>query len=165
MGFQLATKTGITRKVFAKNMAKMIQATRANGVDIDWEYPEGNKENYRKVSNETELWEIEAFPKLLYKLQSALGPDVILSIAVPGKPGDMFAFTQETTPRINEFVDFVNVMTYDLMNSEQARYCNNSPRGHKGCSYQHQILSRSRFPSRNAKPWARLLSQTVQYGP
>lgn len=94
----------------------MAHDTGADGVDIDWEYPGGNGENYRQVPNEAKQGEIEAFPKLLQALRAALGPDAILSIAVPGKPGDMLAFTKETTPQINEVVDFVNVMTYDLMN-------------------------------------------------
>lgn len=53
---------------------------------------------------------------LLHESRSILAQDAVLSIAVPGKPGDMLAFTKHTVPRINEAVDFVNVMTYDLIN-------------------------------------------------
>lgn len=115
-GFPLAAETDASRELFARNVAKMIVDTGADGVDIDWEYPGGNGENYKRVSNESKQWEIDAFPLLLYTLRCALGWDAILSVAVPGKPCDMIAFTPETTPRICEVVDFVNVMTYDLMN-------------------------------------------------
>jgi len=36
--------------------------------------------------------------------------------AVPGRPSDMMAFTRKTLPRIMNHLDFLNVMTYDLMN-------------------------------------------------
>jgi chitinase len=40
----------------------------------------------------------------------------LLSIAVPGLQRDMIAFTNNTGPKIWNSVDFVNVMSYDLMN-------------------------------------------------
>lgn len=43
-------------------------------------------------------------------------PGKILSAAVPGLTRDMLAFTHETVPRIMRHLDFLNVMTYDLMN-------------------------------------------------
>lgn len=115
-GFPLAAQTYASRKRFAGNVAQMVRNTGADGVDMDWEYPGGNGENYKQVPNESKRCEVEAFPQLLQALRSALGPAAILSIAVPGKPGDMLAFTRETTPQIAHVVDFVNVMTYDLMN-------------------------------------------------
>jgi GH18 family chitinase len=39
-----------------------------------------------------------------------------MSAAVPGIPRDMLAFTADTVPQIMESLDFLNVMTYDLMN-------------------------------------------------
>lgn len=38
-----------------------------------------------------------------------------MSAAVPGLQEDMMAFTAEQSPKIWESLDFVNVMTYDLM--------------------------------------------------
>lgn len=35
---------------------------------------------------------------------------------MPGLKRDMLAFTHQTVPRIMRYVDFLNVMTYDLMN-------------------------------------------------
>lgn len=45
---------------------------------------------------------------LLKEIKTAIG-DKELSIAVPGKVGDMIAFTAEQVPKINDAVDFVNV--------------------------------------------------------
>lgn len=54
------------------------------------------------------MQEIENFPKLLQEIKTAIG-DKELSIAVPGKEGDMIAYTAEQVPKINEIVDHVNV--------------------------------------------------------
>lgn len=39
-----------------------------------------------------------------------------MSIAVPGLKRDMIAFTKQQGPKIWPYVDFVNVMSYDLIN-------------------------------------------------
>lgn len=76
----------------------------------------GNGEDYKQVPNSEKAWQIEAYPKLLSEIRKALGPFKIISAAVPGLPRDMLAFTNATLPLIMQSVDFLNVMTYDLMN-------------------------------------------------
>jgi GH18 family chitinase len=76
----------------------------------------GNGEDYKQVSNAEKAWQIEAYPKLLSEVRSALGPTKVLSAAVPGLPRDMLAFTKDMFPEISASVDFLNIMTYDLMN-------------------------------------------------
>ena len=91
-------------------------------------------EDYKQIPNDQKVQEIENFPLFLAEIKAAIG-DRELSIAVPGKEGDMIAFTAEKVPQINEIVDHVNVsltsfssldtgrpltfhkvMSYDLMN-------------------------------------------------
>ncbi|CAK7220619.1 hypothetical protein SBRCBS47491_004250 [Sporothrix bragantina] len=115
-GFEKGARTPKSRQRFASNVATMVAAMGADGVDIDWEYPGGNGEDYKQVPNSERAWEIEAYPLLLAAIREALGPDKIISAAVPGKPGDMLAFTPDKVPDIMRSVDFLNVMTYDLMN-------------------------------------------------
>lgn len=38
-GFTAAARDEASRQLFAGNVAKMVEATGADGVDIDWEYP------------------------------------------------------------------------------------------------------------------------------
>lgn len=38
-GFSAAAQTDSSRTRFARNVAAMVEATGADGVDIDWEYP------------------------------------------------------------------------------------------------------------------------------
>ncbi len=68
------------------------------------------------MPNAAKSWEIAAYPLLLAELRAALGSRKVLSAAVPGLRRDMLAFTRETVPRIMRHLDFLNVMTYDLMN-------------------------------------------------
>ena len=84
-------------------------------IDIDWEYPGGNGQDYKQVPNSAKVDEIQTYPKFLAAVREAIG-NKTLSIAVPGRRGDMIAFTKEQGPEIFKSVDMVNVMTYDLMN-------------------------------------------------
>ncbi|KAI3571319.1 glycoside hydrolase superfamily [Fusarium oxysporum f. sp. albedinis] len=86
-GFDEGVKTSWSRERFAKNIASTLDSHGFDCVDIHWEYPGGNGLDHKQ-----------------------------LSIAVPGVERDMIAYTSSETPRINDSVDFVNVMTYDLMN-------------------------------------------------
>lgn len=80
-------------------------------IDIDWEYPGGNGQDYKQVPNDKKVSEIETYPLLLQEIKTAIG-DKELSIAVPGKEGDLIAFTAEQAPKINKIVDFVNVCIF-----------------------------------------------------
>jgi GH18 family chitinase len=115
-GFSVAAASVRSRRLFAQNVAKMIASTGADGVDIDWEYPGGNGEDYKKVPNSEKAWEIEAYPKLLQEIRSAIGPQKLMSAAVPGLPRDMLAFQRKSIMHMNTYLDFFNIMTYDLMN-------------------------------------------------
>ncbi|KAF2677406.1 carbohydrate-binding module family 18 protein [Lentithecium fluviatile CBS 122367] len=115
-GFSDAVKSEAGIKKFASDVKTMIENTGIDGIDIDWEYPGGNGADYKETPNSEKANEIKSYPKLLAALRTAIGKDKVLSIAVPGKAGDMLAYTEETGPLIWPSVDFVNVMSYDLMN-------------------------------------------------
>ncbi|RFU26879.1 hypothetical protein B7463_g9448, partial [Scytalidium lignicola] len=115
-GFSAAAKNETTRKLFARNVATMVNSMGADGVDIDWEYPGGNGEDYKTVPNSAKAWEIAAYPLLLSEIRSAFPPGKIISAAVPGLRRDMLAFGTENMHAIVRVVDFLNIMTYDLMN-------------------------------------------------
>ncbi|KAL5001998.1 glycoside hydrolase superfamily [Aspergillus recurvatus] len=114
-GFSESARTAESRKLFADNIRQMVDDTGADGVDIDWEYPGGNGEDYKQTPNSEKTWEIAAYPQLLAEIRAAI-PDKLITAAVPGLPRDMLAFTKETIPSISASIDFLNVMTYDLMN-------------------------------------------------
>jgi GH18 family chitinase len=76
----------------------------------------GNGEDYKQIPNSERAWEVEAYPLLLADVRAALGPTTLISSAVPGLERDMMAFTPDTTPKMLSHLDFLNVMTYDMMN-------------------------------------------------
>ena len=76
----------------------------------------GNGDDYKQVPNEQKQWEIEAYPLLLAEVRAAVGREKLITAAVPGLPRDMLAFTSQTVPRILDSVDFLNVMTYEMLN-------------------------------------------------
>ncbi|EGR51275.1 glycoside hydrolase family 18 [Trichoderma reesei QM6a] len=115
-GFDAAAKTDETRQLYAKNVADTIKNLGYDCVDIDWEYPGGNGEDYKVVPNSEKAWEIEAYPLFLEAVRKALPENIELSIAVPARVEDMMAFTAENVAKINGIVNYVNIMTYDLMN-------------------------------------------------
>ncbi|CAG8962284.1 hypothetical protein HYFRA_00005339 [Hymenoscyphus fraxineus] len=117
-GFEEAASTDEKRELWASNVARMVENTGADGVDIDWEYPGGNGEHYLQPNqtNPTKAWQITAYPLLLAAIRQRLPPPKLITAAVPGLPRDMLAFTQSTIPLILPSLDFLNIMTYDLMN-------------------------------------------------
>ncbi|PHH62914.1 hypothetical protein CDD81_6547 [Ophiocordyceps australis] len=114
-GFGVAAATEESRKTFAKNVATALDNLGYDCVDIDWEYPGGNGEDYKQITNDKKTSEIETYPQLLSEIKAAIGTKE-LSIATPGREPDYIAYTAEQVPKISEAVDFVNVMAYDLMN-------------------------------------------------
>lgn len=69
------------------SMSGVVASPLLTSPDIDWEYPGGNGADYKQVSNSAKSYQIEAFPKLLAATRTAIGPNKLLSIAVPGKKG------------------------------------------------------------------------------
>ncbi|KAJ5335085.1 CAZyme family GH18 [Penicillium brevicompactum] len=114
-GFSEGAKDDASRERYAKNVAAMLDANGFDGVDIDWEYPGGNGQDYKDVPNSKKVDEIETYPKFLAAVRKAIG-NKTLSIATPGRKQDFIAFTKEQGPKIFESVDYVNVMSYDLIN-------------------------------------------------
>ncbi|KAK9770413.1 putative chitinase [Seiridium cardinale] len=113
-GFSEGAKDEESRKTFAQNVAAMAESQGFDFVDIDWEYPGGNGADYRQIPNANKTDEITTFPLLLQEIKTAIQRP--LSIAAPGLEGDMIAYTPEQSSKIWDAVDFVNIMTYDLMN-------------------------------------------------
>ncbi|KAM5350611.1 hypothetical protein ACJ41O_007116 [Fusarium nematophilum] len=144
-GFEVAARDESLRKRWARQVAAMVDATGADGVDLDWEYPGGNRDDYKLIPNSEREWEIEAFVSLVQETRKALGPDRLLSAAVPGKDIDLMAFTRNTIPRIMKEVDFLNIMTYDLMNRRD-----NVTKHHSGVSDSRDAIQR--YIDRGASP-------------
>ncbi|KAM7186740.1 Glycoside hydrolase superfamily [Naviculisporaceae sp. PSN 640] len=114
-GFGAGCANDSSRTVFATKVAQTLNKTGFDCVDIHWDFPGGNGEDYKTVPNSAKVSEIQNFPLLLKEIKAAIGPKEF-SIAVPGRKENMIAYTEDTAPILNSTVDHIHVMTYDLMN-------------------------------------------------
>lgn len=114
-GFRAGAASEESRTLFASNIASTLDTLGYDCIDMDWEYPAGNGYDYKQVPNSDLTSEIDSYPLLLSAIKSAIGTKE-LSIAVPGLERDMIAYTAEKVPEIDAAVDYINVMSYDLMN-------------------------------------------------
>ena len=103
-----ATKKG--RKQFAKSVRQLNDYFGTNGIDLDWEYPAiegfpGHKYTPEDKNN---------FTSLVYQLRKTLGNKQIITFAAGGF--QKFLNDAVDWKRVMRKVDYVNLMTYDLVN-------------------------------------------------
>lgn len=116
--FSDAVLTDSSRMKFAKSSVDIIRKYKLDGVDIDWEYPampgeEGNV--YRPEDKENFTLMFEAIRKELDVLQKEDGQKKLLTTAVAG--WEEFIPHSEMG-KAQQYLDFVNLMTYDLFSGD-----------------------------------------------
>ncbi len=103
-----STKKG--RKAFAKSVKSLLETYQADGIDLDWEYPaiEGHPGHPWKPQDRPN------FTDLVKKLRKELGWGYGLSFAA----GGFTEFLKKSVEwkKIMPQLDYVNVMSYDLVN-------------------------------------------------
>ena len=102
-----ATNKG--RKQFAQSVKEVNNYFDADGIDLDWEYPAIEGYPGHKYTPEDK----DNFTALVYQLRKTLGGNQIISFAA----GGFKKFLDESVnwKKIMKKVDFVNLMTYDLV--------------------------------------------------
>ncbi|MDO5490245.1 MAG: glycosyl hydrolase family 18 protein [Bacteroidaceae bacterium] len=93
------------RKAFAKDCLKAVEEFGLDGIDIDWEYPTQNSAGISCSPDDT-----KNFTLLMRDLRKALGSKRLLTIATVAS-GEYIDF-----PSCIKYLDFVNVMAYDMGN-------------------------------------------------
>lgn len=91
------------RAAFAKSCKELVERYGLDGIDIDWEYPTSSAAGISSSENDT-----ENFSALMKDLRHALGKDKILTLAT------VCSAQYIDFPAIISYVDFVNVMSYDM---------------------------------------------------
>ena len=91
------------RLAFARNCLKTIEYYSLDGIDIDWEYPTSSQARISSSPDDT-----KNFTLLMRDLRKAIGPDRLLTFA------DYADTTYVDYPDVLPFVDFINLMTYDM---------------------------------------------------
>ena len=107
-GFSEMASTAARRESFARSCKKMLDDYGADGVDIDWEYPgssaAGIASSPQDKANYTEL---------MKAIRVAIGSGKLLTLASSCDAG--FIDFKAILP----YVDFVNIMAYDMASAPQ----------------------------------------------
>jgi len=123
--FSDAVLTDTARKAFAASAVAIIRQYQLDGVDIDWEYPgmpgeEGNIYRSEDKHNFTSMF--QALRAELNILQKQTGKKKLLTTAV----GGFTKFLDHTEMgKAQVYLDYVNLMTYDLYSSSFAAHHTN----------------------------------------
>ena len=125
--FSDAALTPASRALFATSCADFMENYGFDGIDIDWEYPgggglAGNTSRPEDTQNFTLL--LEAVRNELDARGALNGRHYLLTIAAPAGPDKIANIEVE---QIHAYLDFINVMTYDLNGSWSAVSNFNAP--------------------------------------
>lgn len=118
--FSDAVLTTEGQKTFAKSAVEIMKNYNLDGVDIDWEYPaipgdEGNV--YRPEDKQNYTLMFEAIRAELNILEKETGKKYLLTTAV----GGFQKFIDNTEMgKAQQYLDYVNIMTYDYHPDKQA---------------------------------------------
>ncbi|KAL6428645.1 hypothetical protein ACFW04_007925 [Cataglyphis niger] len=94
----------VRRSRFAKNIVEFVEKYDFNGFDLDWEYP-----NQRGGKPE----DVQNFVRLLEELRPEFDKrGLILSAAVAA--AEPSASLSYDIPKLSKYLDFINIMAYDL---------------------------------------------------
>ncbi|XP_033240387.1 mucin-5AC isoform X6 [Drosophila pseudoobscura] len=123
--FSPLVASGERRQQFIKNILKFLRQNHFDGIDLDWEYPahrEGGKsrdrDNYAQFVQELRAeFEREA--------QKTGRTRLLLTMAVPA--GIEYIDKGYDVPKLNKYLDWFNVLTYDFHSSHEPSVNHHAP--------------------------------------
>ncbi len=113
--FSSAAATVLSRANFAQSAIQLMKTNGFDGLDIDWEYPQANEDNNY----------IQLLAQLRTQINQASqndGKQYLLTTALSGSPyqlsasdygGNPYDFSPQDLKATSDYVDFINVMSYD----------------------------------------------------
>ncbi len=111
-GFSAMAKTDEGRKAFAKDCLAFIEEWGIDGIDIDWEFPGLSWSGHACDP----AVDVENHVLLMKQLRATLGTKYLLTYAgyVMDKKSVSTGMRYIDIAGVNPYVDYVNVMTYDM---------------------------------------------------
>ncbi|EOA09038.1 glycoside hydrolase family 18 protein [Pediococcus acidilactici] len=114
-GFSDAVLNADSRNKFATNIINFIQQYGIDGVDFDWEYPGSALGGIKSRTQDAENF--YAFLKVLREKLASCSDEYEISAAIAGDPSLLTSLINGEKLSIAEYLDYLNVMTYDLRGS------------------------------------------------
>ncbi len=105
--FSALAESPTARANFVENAIKFCKDYDFDGVDIDWEYPGFAEHSGRPQDKEN----FTLLLAELYQAAHAQGSELLVTIAAPAGPHH---YKNIEVERIHKYVDWINLMTYDL---------------------------------------------------
>jgi len=93
----------VTRESFAKDCKRIVDEFDIDGIDMDWEYPTSSAAGISSSPDDT-----ENFTLLMRDIRNTIGKDKLLTLA------SVHSARFVDFPAIDPYIDFVNIMTYDM---------------------------------------------------
>ncbi|KAJ1562475.1 hypothetical protein HK405_011713 [Cladochytrium tenue] len=120
--FSTIASSSSATAAFVKNIHDYLDTNGFDGVDIDWEYPNGGDSHNAVSKNDA-----KNFATLLAALRAELGADRLISIAVVGTTGQYTSGGVNYIAKYAESVSFFNIMAYDMYSNDSPYTDFNSP--------------------------------------
>ncbi|HPV87904.1 MAG TPA: glycosyl hydrolase family 18 protein [Bacteroidales bacterium] len=143
-GFSSLSSTDEGRKAFASDCLKFIEQWGIDGIDIGWEFPgiswSGHASNPASDTQNHVL--------LMKQLRETLGPNYLLTF--PGYVMDVRVSEKGSRyidlKAVEPYVDFVNVMTYDMDQAPKHHSALEDSRAYWDCARTYQAYVTAGFP-------------------
>ncbi len=116
-GFSVMSKSPVYRKAFANDCKLFLEKWGIDGIDIDWEFPGISWSGH--ASDPVE--DIYNYTLLLKDLRETLGNKYLLTYAgyCKDKQYSPQGYKYIDVKSVDPYVDFVNIMTYDITEAPQ----------------------------------------------
>lgn len=119
-GFSVMASTEEGRKAFAEDCLAFVRKWGIDGIDIDWEFPGISWSGHACDP----AHDVENYTLLMKQLRATLGSQYLLTYAgyvmnVQGSPGDGCFID---IAAVDPYVDFVNIMTYDIAAGSEGQH-------------------------------------------
>lgn len=92
-----------TREAFAKDCKQVVDRFDLDGIDMDWEYPTSSEAGISSSPDD-----IDNFTQLMKDIRENIGDDKLLTFA------SAYTASYYDFKAVNPYIDFVNIMTYDM---------------------------------------------------
>ncbi len=104
-GFSEMAAVETTRKAFAADCHRVVQTFGLDGIDMDWEYPTSSQSGISSTPHD-----MDNFTLLMRDIREAIGSEKLLTFASAANAHYV------DFKAVDPYVDFVNIMTYDMGN-------------------------------------------------